>query len=354
MSSEILTTGLTGAKFADILCNGFRQTNPAALGVAVAYISVSGFDYINGLVKKHKVRQFKLVADTRDAITHPMALANALEGGWDVRTVGDLPGTFHPKLFVGGSRFVGGCAMEDASWVVAGSANLSAAALNRNGECSYVHIGSTLAQSANVAWQECWQAGKKLDGKRLAAYEKFFETRNRHRRPEDLVTLGIADQIISTKNGRPEKGKVPPPRAQRVIPATAATVAWAGLESFTGDYNLQVEFPRDAGAVLSRILGDETNGNSANLLCDDGEERQFIFRYYHHNGMFRLNVPNSTPGATWARAHKQGIAVVEADEEDDGIRFRIVALKRDMLPIIQRSLALGTWGKTSTRLYGWY
>jgi len=68
--------------------------------------------------------------------------------------------------------------------------------------------------------------------------------------------------------------------------------------------------------------------------------------------MFRLNVRNDTPGAAWARANRQGIAVVE----DDGIamKFHIIQPGQNMADVIDRSVALGTWGRTPTRLYGWY
>ena len=230
MSSAILTTGITSARFHDILRSGFAQSKPAAFGVAVAYVSVSGFQCINELVKKHRVRQYKLVADTRDAITHPLALETALDEGWDVRTVDDLPGTFHPKLYIGGGGFGKDCVMKDATFVVAGSANLSAAALNRNGECSYVDFGSQVSSSASKAWMECWHAGQLLNAKRLSLYAKEFEARNRRRQAEDLVALGVADHIIPVNNGHPSKAIRPPTGRQRTIHSTAAAVAWAGLE----------------------------------------------------------------------------------------------------------------------------
>ncbi len=353
MSSQILTTGLGAIKFKTVLDHGFRDAKPEALGVAVAYVSVSGLQYIQKLVDKYEVKHLRLVTDTRDGITHPVALATALEDGWDVRIVDDLPGTFHPKLYIGGAAFHNDTGMTGASLILAGSANLSAGALYRNGECSYFSVTPTLGTSAGRAWKECWAAGSPLTKPKLSAYEKYFALRNRYRHPKDLVTLGVADEPIPTENGSPARNVKPPPDAQKALPNTAATTAWAGLQSFTGDYNLQVEFPRDAGAVLSRVLKSVSTGNAATLLCEDNELREFIFRYYGHNGMFRLNVHNDTPGAAWAREHRQGIAAVEAN--DGGVvSFRIIKPGRELLEVVDRSLALGTWGRTTTRLYGWY
>ncbi len=353
MSSSVLATGLGGTKFKTVLDHGFRKAAPEVLGVAVAYVSVAGLEYIQKLVDKHAVKSLRLVTDTGDGITHPMALAAALDRGWNVRVVDDLPGTFHPKLFLGGAAFDAEAGMTGVSLIVMGSANLSAGALYRNGECSYLSIAPKVSLSAGRAWKEFWATGRHLTPDILSEYEKYFALRNRYRRPDDLIALGVADEIVPTGTGSPAKGTRPPSNNKKALPNTAATTAWAGLQSFTGDYNLQVEFPRDAGAVLARLLAGVAAGNRADFLCEDGVSRNFIFRYYEDNAMFRLNVHNDTPNATWARENKEGIAVVEA--ADDGtMRFRIVKPGRELLDVVDRSLALGTWGRTTTRLYGWY
>ena len=56
----------------------------------------------------------------------------------------------------------------------------------------------------------------------------------------------------------------------------------------------------------------------------------------------------------WARKHKDGIALVEYNEESGGLYFEITRPGERMEDVVGRSLALGTWGKTRTRLYGWY
>jgi len=353
MTSRIIATGLGKASFRKILEHGFNETKPTSLGLAVAYVSIIGFEYVQSLVYKHKIKNLRLITDTTDAITHPIALAAAQKNSWDVRVVNNLPGTFHPKLYLGGAAFDPEAGMTDISLIVAGSANLSAAALSRNGECSYLSTAPKLGASAGRTFKEFWETGKELSPALLSEYEKYFALRNRYRHPKDLITLGVADESVPTDKGTPTKTAKPPPDSRKAVPNTAATTAWAGLQSFTGDYNLQVEFPRDAGMVLARLLATVTSGNTASFLCEDGGSRDFIFRYYPDNGMFRLNVHNDTPNADWAREHKEGIAVVEADDEGE-MGFRIIKPGRELLDVIDRSLALGTWGRTSTRLYGWY
>ena len=70
--------------------------------------------------------------------------------------------------------------------------------------------------------------------------------------------------------------------------------------------------------------------------------------------MFRLNIPNVTPLVAWARENKEGIAYVEYSEGRGALYFEILPPGQPMMDIVDRSLALGTWGRTPTRLYGWY
>ena len=45
------------------------------------------------------------------------------------------------------------------------------------------------------------------------------------------------------------------------------------------------------------------------------------------------------------QSHKQGIAVVELEDEGMNIRFRIIHPGREMKSVVERSLGLGTWGE---------
>ena len=169
-----------------------------------------------------------------------------------------------------------------------------------------------------------------------------------------MVALGIADSLPEKADRGPKKGVTPPKEEHKAISEAVASVAWAGLQSFTGAYNLQVEFPKEAGLVLLRIFKNLSQDETIDILCADSEVRTFKYRYYLDNGMFRLNIPNSTPLVDWTREHKQGIAYVEYTETQGVLNFEILPPGPQMLDIVDRSLALGTWGRTHTRLYGWY
>ncbi|MFZ2157825.1 MAG: phospholipase D family protein [Bradyrhizobium sp.] len=353
MSSAIIASGLGGQSFRTIMRRSLVKAKPNVIGVAVAYVSVGGFEYLNNLANEIQVDDCRLVADTRDAVTHPNALRAAMNDGWDVKIVDHLPGTFHPKLYIGGESFDPENGISNGSVVIAGSGNLSLGALFRNAECSYIRFGDNIGASAGLAWKECWDIGADLTDDRLKAYEKYFAARNRSRPPADLVALGVAEEPIPATGGKPVQG-VSPPKEGPSLPNSAATVAWAGLQSFTGEYDLQVEFPRDAGAVLSRMLQTVANGNTATLRCEDGISRDFLFRFYENNGMWRLNVPNDSPNADWARQNRDGIALVEVGGDGQPVKFRIIKPSTDLTDVVDRSVGLGTWGKTPTRLYGWY
>ena len=353
MTSSIATTGMKGNTYKALLRKQLLRAKPSVVGMAVAYVSVSGFQLVKKILDDAGVDEVRLVADTKDGVTHPKALEKAIESGWGVRVVDTLAGTFHPKLYVGADKFDDTEGLTGLSIALAGSANLSRGGFLTNGECTFWSIAPHSRSSASRAWQDCWAAGAPLTKAKLKAYEKHFAHRNRYRKPADLVALGVADDIPA-ENGVPKKGVTPPKSEDKAIAESAASVAWAGLQSFTGEYNLQVEFPKEAGLVLRRVFGTLAKDGSIDIACVDGDVRSFKYKYYDHNGMFRLNIPNSTPLVDWARQHKEGIAYVEHDEEQDALFFEIIPPGQPLMDVVDRSLALGTWGRTSTRLYGWY
>jgi hypothetical protein len=236
-----------------------------------------------------------------------------------------------------------------------GSANLTKGGLRGNIECSLARTDdATMPAAANV-FRRLWELGAALTDEGISAYELAFAERCRTRSAKDLKALGIADETaVEVVDFTQLKDRKQPGSHQRTIATEAAAAAWTGLESFTGEYRFQVEFPRDAGEVLRRII-EPIGGETVEVLCDDGTVRTMRYRYYDDNAMFRLNVPNDTPGVAWAREHHAGIAMVEAHPEGDvPLRFRVLRPGRDATDVIGRSVALGTWGRTPTRLYGWF
>ncbi|MGH8247571.1 MAG: hypothetical protein ACREUU_14195, partial [Gammaproteobacteria bacterium] len=120
----------------------------------------------------------------------------------------------------------------------------------------------------------------------------------------------------------------------------------------TGERRFQVEFPRRAGEVVKRLIGQ---GDDVEVLCEDGQVYPMTFPFYEDNAMYRLNIQNSVPGVAWARANRDGIALVERGPEGGPpLRLRLLRPGPDLTEVMARSYALGTWDRTRTRLYGWY
>ena len=353
MTSAVVTTGMTGNTYKALFRRQILRVKPPAVGIAVAYVSASGFSLVKKILDEGGVGEVRLVTDTKDGVTHPKALQSAVDSGWKVRVVDNLAGTFHPKLYVGAGGFDETAGVTDLSLAITGSPNLSHGGFLKNGECVSWSSSAHSRKSVARAWLDCWNAGVPATAERLATYEKYFALRNRYRKPEDMVALGIADSLPENTDGVLKKKGVPPPKTKhKAISETAASVAWAGLQSFTGAYNLQVEFPKEAGLVLLRIFEHLSQDDTIEILCADGEVRTFKYRFYKDNGMFRLNIPNATPLVSWAREHKQGIAYVEYSEAQGALYSEILPSGQSMIDIVERSIALGTWGRTPTRLYG--
>jgi hypothetical protein len=136
-----------------------------------------------------------------------------------------------------------------------------------------------------------------------------------------------------------------------------AIAAWAGLQSFTGEYRFQVEFPKDAGKVIYQLINRFAHVDGRiDVYCPEDETTRLMqYKYYPDNCMFRLNVQNDVPGVEWARSHKDGIAIVEQGPQGGApLRLRILRPGALANEIVGRSAVLGTWGRTTTRAYGWY
>lgn len=346
MATEILWSGQGGANFLSILNAHISSTKPQSLGLAVAYASVYGVIELSRVLRKNTVAKCRVVTDISDCVTHPNALRIALDSGWEVRVVNNAS-TFHSKLYVGCNSFDRNDIPRQHKFSIVGSPNLSKAAFQRNAECFFVSDDAVQPTSTGATWAALWRLGAPATTAGIDRYEKRFQIRNRWRAVQDLVTLGIAEDPVV------RAGRLPSGSPQPALSPLSATAVWAGLESFTGDYKLQAEFPSRAANVLRNILSSSAATRKVQMLCDDGIDREFTFPFYKENGMFRLNIPNDVPFVQWARANKSGIALVEARGVGD-VRFSIMRPGADLNDVVHRSQALGTWGSTTTRLYGWY
>jgi HKD family nuclease len=355
MSQKITLSGIGATHFEESLRQILDRAQPRVLGIAAAFVSVQGIEKLIILLRRYDA-QCRLVAGTDNAITHPQALYKARDQGWRVRLgrAQRVRGIFHPKLLVAGDRFSPAGIVQELSCLYVGSSNLTDGGLKLNVECGFLANNDGCLQSGAEAFADIWNSALPATNAELRRYAAAFADRARNRPVSELSGLGINDTRKIALTSRDLLDEAP---SSPAVSADFAIAAWTGLQSFTGQYRFQVEFPRFAGEVISRLIhGNARTGGRIQVYCpDDASTRTMQYKFYVDNSMFRLNVPNDVPGVDWARANHDGIAIVEIGLPGGAaLRFRILKPGTEASEIVGRSATLGTWGKTSTRAYGWY
>lgn len=331
-----------------------RSSGPAAIGLASAYVSRRGLAAMNEVLDRCGVEDRRLLAGTSDEITQPAALALALDSGWGLRLGSAGANRFHPKVFVGGASFDPDGAVTDVCCMYVGSANLTQPALERNTEASVLVSGAPPELGPDVLFGRLWQQAAPATAQLLDDYSSRFAASSRRRSTGTLMALGVVDDpAVPSGSVAAPAARAPAPSVP-VMEEDYAAAVWAGLESTTGEYTYQVEFPQSAGRVLGRFAlgaGDAL----LSVVCEDGQMRRMRFAFYGDNGMFRLNIPREVPGVTEARDSRSGIALVErGDAVGDPLRLRILPPGPEVEQVVLRSELFGTLASTSTRLYGWF
>jgi len=355
MSQVIMLSGIGGKHLKDALLAALRETKPGFVGIASAFVSTTGVEYISNILSRCGSPRCLLIAGTDKAITHPEALYSARRLGWDTR-LGKAPlGIFHPKMLIAGHEFSDPGVIQKLCCLYVGSSNLTAGGLHNNIECGLVAKEQECPETATAAFSQLWTSAKPASDDELRNYAARFAEAARRRKPTELEDLGIGDSQ-SAPASQADFLLVRPP-AQPAVAKDFATTAWAGVQSYTGEYRFQLEFPKAAGAVISKLLQLKSAQNSdVDVYCtEDGSTWIMKYRFYDDNGMFRLNIPNDFPGVAWARANRDGIAVIDKGPQGGApLRLQFLQPGSDVNDIIKRSAALGTWGKTATRAFGWY
>ena len=124
-----------------------------------------------------------------------------------------------------------------------------------------------------------WRAGRELTPSLLREYAAKFEARNSRTKAHDLVYLGVTDNARQVRTSPSQLRKQSAPAAsQRAIGTEVATVAWTGLQSFTGEYQFQIEYPRAAGEVVQKLAGNPRTGKQIAVECDDGTISEHVLK----------------------------------------------------------------------------
>lgn len=355
MTSSISLSGVAGNTALREISMLLRAAKPDVIGIASAFVSVQGVETLSDLLIRSGSPRCRLVAGTDNAITHPAALYLAKELGWDVRLGSAAKGIFHPKLLIGGRKFTREGRIFNPNCLYVGSSNLTASGFERNLECGLFERDGDNGDSAADAFATIWQSARLSNSAALRSYAAAFAESARRRSAAELRALGVSDSTPALGASRVRLASRTPKRS--AFGTTFAVGAWAGLQSFTGEYQFQVEFPQDAGQVIRQLIARRRGtGGRVDVFCPEDEQtRQMKYYFYESNGMFRLNIPNDFPGVDWARSNRDGIALVEAGPSGgDPLRLELLPPGTREAEIIAKSVALSTWGRTSTREYGWY
>lgn len=348
-------SGLNDKSLSHVLEEELSREKILSVGVASAFVSVAGMRDMLAITASRRLADCRLIAGTNNCITHPQALRDAMDAGWRVK-IGHARGNaiFHPKMIVSGRKFNGDGEIVAPEFVYIGSSNLTRGGLQNNVECGVIARADSATPSLSSCFAALWGSGEAVTEKLLRDYAAQFARVNRSRRIADIEALGISDGENDIPNDSvefPRRRKA----AEVAMSPEVAAAAWAGLESFTGEYRFQVEFPQAAGHVVRGIIGGASDRDVPVICSDDGIVRQMSYRFYADNGMFRLNIPNDVPGVTQARRDRRGIALIEQPARR-GVAATLTILNSGpkLKEVIGRSYLLGTWGSTPTRAYGWY
>lgn len=355
MSQEVALSGIGQASFKEKLYQSLTQARPGVVGVASAFVSMDGVRQLARILEASGNPMVRLIAGTDNAVTHPEALYFARGRGWDLRLGTPANGIFHPKMVISGDRFMRNGRISTLSSVYVGSSNLTNGGFSSNIECGFIANNDSCLDSASVAFSALWRSAGLATDLALKNYAARFAEKSRLRSIAQLVDLGVNDAPTQlTGDFDLDVQQVP---AMPALGTEFAVAAWAGLQSFTGQYRFQLEFPKGAGQVIRQLVAAhaEPDGKLEVYCPEDESTRMMQYKYYAHNSMFRLNIPNDVPGVSWAREHKAGIAIIEKGPAGGALlRIRLLKPGADAREIVGRSAVLGTWGRTTTRTYGWF
>jgi hypothetical protein len=238
MNTIVQVSGIPGKTALREISEMIRRTKPTAVGMAFAFVSVKGVESLVKVISEAGDVRCRLVAGIDHAITHPEALELAQKSGWQLRLGASAESIFHPKLLVGGRAFTRNGGVRAACCIYAGSSNLTVAGLEKSVECGMFDGDGACGPSASDAFATIWTNARLATDSALRSYAAVFAETSRRRSAAELRTLGVADGSESPVSARDLKRLKPPSSA--TLGSQFAICAWAGLQSFTGEYQLSV------------------------------------------------------------------------------------------------------------------
>ncbi|MDD5760260.1 MAG: phospholipase D-like domain-containing protein [Desulfobulbaceae bacterium] len=222
--NNIYLSGTDRTQIGSRLNTLIAANRPQAIGMATAFLSISGAQTYDSLLEKNRTKVSRVVAGLSGAITHPGAIEYLLKKGHNIRLGEFVGGIFHPKLLVGGDRFLKSGQLSTAICGYVGSANFTAAGMGRNLEVMLETKDPEVARGIADAFRIIWAEAKPITKAAFHAYERAFAHAQLNRTVTDLEFLNVIDPIRKS-------AKRPP-----LIPPNLSSAVWAGLQSFTGEH----------------------------------------------------------------------------------------------------------------------
>jgi hypothetical protein len=301
---------------------------------------------IKNLLDKYQIEDCNAVFGLDGVVTQPNAIEYAINLDWNLRFIESSDPHFHPKFAVAmGSKpdyQLRGCYI--------GSANFTKGGLSENIEAGIFIRDEDIFSDLKSTVEDLWGVAEPVENVDLEAYSTQYAKSSRNQSTSSQPA-GVGAALTSEIETEDESD---PPERPSYSPSYGS-IAWVGLESFTGEARFQLEFPREPAEVLRSMIGSGREEDvEVTVLCPNGERREMLYSWYDDNQMDRLNIPNDVEGIQQAREKESGLAIFrDSDHSEFSIELDIVHNKEEIEEIVERSKREGTWGETSTRLYGW-
>lgn len=315
--------------------------------IAVAYATVAGARKLLDKIPADCRTEWVIGLD--DALTQPDAVDLIRnQPGATVLIVKPSPRRrFHPKAYVFQAR-----RRRDATYVLLGSANLTAAALSDNAETA---ILTTVRTPEGKLQVEAMWASLRTQGV-PPTDEDLLEYRTRYSRARQLRRRLDAFLSPPMERDRPILAS----DAADLDPAHA-TVCWIECGNITG-FGRQLELTRE----LALYFGVGPPGGPAHALryvLSDGSATDLTIAY-RGNQMWRLQLTNAVPEVRMGLrpalpnggyGRSPYVAVFERSEHPGTLRLWFVGVATDAAHDLEsRSGEHGTSRRTSARAYGWF
>lgn len=339
--SQTLLAAISGQNNQVPKCKHFR--------VAAAYATVSGVRSILSLFDDERPEKSSWLIGLDDAISQPGALQLISElKGASLRLVSytNIDARFHPKVFQ--FRFLD----QKENFSIVGSANLTRAALTRNGEAVIIAESQSAADdvSFETFWLELWSQGKIATNERLEEYAALYKK---------AKPIRIALERTITSIPKTSPAPILSSDSAEVDP-TIANTCWIECGFITA-MGRELEFKAEQGMFFGL---SPTGGPPKAFQFKVSSGKAIPLRMkYQGNHMWRLQMNNEVPEVrSGLRPYLPGgglgrspyVAVFSRTPSPDTFTLRFLKLGSSKFKrLLAQSMKSGTLGRTSARQYGW-